>query len=142
MRKEYGVGEGREVSLHVTGGDGGHLLEGRGRMLLRLARIGSVETTAPPEGAAGASAVLRDGTELFLPLAGIIDLDREREPAAREIGRLSGLLQGIEAKLANRNFVTRAPGAVVEREREKRKSCKLQLTKWNEKLTSLRGGDR
>ncbi len=139
MRKEYGVGERREVPLHVTGGESAHLLDGRGRMLRRLARVGSVETAAPTGGAAGASAVLRDGTELFLPLAGLIDLDRERARAEREIGRLSGLLKGIEAKLANHNFVTRAPGTVVDREREKRESCKLQLTKWNEKLTFLSG---
>ena len=139
MRKEYGVGEGTEVSLHVSGGDRVHLLAGRVEMLRRLARIGSVETTPPPEGAVGASGVLRDGTELFLPLEGIIDLDRERARAAREIGRLSGVLGGIESKLANPNFLTRAPGAVVEREREKLASCKLQLTKWNEKLTSLGG---
>ena len=139
MRKEYGVGEGREVSLHVTGGESAHRLEGRGRMLRRLARVGSLENAPPPGGAAGASAVLKDGTELFLPLAGLIDLDRERARAEREIGRLSGLLEGIEAKLANHNFVTRAPGAVVDREREKRESCQLQLTKWKKKLTSLSG---
>ena len=137
MRKEYGVGEGREISLHLTGGDHDGLLEGRGEMLRRLARIGSVVAAPPPSGSAGASGVLRDGTELFLPLEGIIDLDRERGRARREIGRLTGLLKGMEAKLANHNFVTRAPEAVVEREREKLASCQLQLTKWNEKLTSL-----
>ena len=142
MRKEYGVGEGREISLHLTGGDHDGLLEGRGEMLRRLARIGSVLTAPPPAGAAGAGGVLRDGTELFLPLEGIIDLGRERARAVRETGRLSGLLKGMEAKLANHNFVTRAPEAVVEREREKLASCQLQLTKWNEKLTSLGGGER
>ena len=142
MRKEYGVGEGREISLHLTGGDHDGLLEGRGEMLRRLARIGSVLTAPPPAGAAGAGGVLRDGTELFLPLEGIIDLERERTRAVRETGRLSGLLKGMEAKLANHNFVTRAPEAVVEREREKLASCQLQLTKWNEKLTSLEGGER
>ena len=142
MRKEYGVGEGREISLHLTGGDHDGLLEGRGEMLRRLARIGSVLTAPPPAGAAGAGGVLRDGTELFLPLEGIIDLGRERARAVRETGRLSGLLKGMEAKLANHNFVTRAPEAVVEREREKLASCQLQLTKWNEKLTSLEGGER
>jgi len=142
MRKEYGVGEGREVSLHLTGEDHAGLIGGRGEMLRRLARIGSVSTAPPPSGVAGASAVLRDGTELFLPLAGVIDLDRERARAMREIGRLTGILGGIDAKLDNHNFVTRAPGAVVEREREKRESCQLQLTKWNEKLTLLSGGGR
>ena len=142
MRKEYRVGEGREVSLQVAGGGRARLLEGRGEMLGRLARIGSVEVGAPIAGAAGASAVLRDGTGLFVPLEGIIDLDRERARATREVGRLSGVLKGIEAKLANPDFRTRAPATIVDREREKRESCKLQLTKWNEKLTSLGGLDR
>ena len=142
MRKEYGVGEGREVSLHLTGGGHDRLVEGRGEMLRRLARIGSVVTAPPAPGTAGAGGVLRDGTELFLPLEGVIDLERERARAVREIGRLNGLLKGMEAKLANHNFVTRAPEAVVEREREKLASCQLQLTKWNEKLTSLGGEGR
>ena len=142
MRKEYGVGEGREISLHLTGGRHDGRLEGRQEMLRRLARIGSVVTDAPASGTAGASGVLRDGSELFLPLEGIIDLERERARAVREIGRLTGLSKGVEAKLANHNFVTRAPEAVVEREREKLASCQLQLTKWNEKLTSLGGGER
>ncbi len=142
IRKEYRVGEGRRVSLRVAGGGRARVLEGRGEMLGRLARIGSVEVGAPVAGATGASAVLRDGTGLFVPLEGVIDLDRERARAVREVGRLSGVLKGIEAKLANPDFTTRAPGAVVERERQKRESCKLQLTKWNEKLTSLGGTGR
>ena len=140
MRKEYGVGEGREVSLHATGGEHLHLLENRGGMLHRLARIASVRTAAPSAEAVGASAVLGDGTELFLPLEGVIDLDRERARAVREIDRLTGLVERTEAKLANRDFVTRAPAAVVEREREKRRSCRMRLAKWNDKLASLRGG--
>ena len=142
IRKEYGVGEGREVSLHLAGAGRDGLLDGRGEMLRRLARIGSVSVEPPAAGAVGAGAVLRDGTELFLPLEGVIDLDRERARAEREIGRLAGLLRGMEAKLDNHNFVTRAPAEVVEREREKLASCKLQLTKWNEKLTSLGGAGR
>ena len=142
IRKEYRVGEGRQVSLRVAGGGRARVLEGRGEMLGRLARIGSVEVGAPVGGATGASAVLRDGTGVFVPLEGVIDLDRERARAVREVGRLSGVLKGIEAKLANPDFTTRAPATVVAREREKRESCKLQLTKWNEKLTSLGGLDR
>ena len=142
IRKEYGVGEGREVALHLAGTGGDGLVDGRGEMLWRLARIGSVSVEPPPAGTVGAAAVLRDGTELFLPLEGVIDLDRERARAEREIGRLAGLLAGMEAKLDNHNFVTRAPAEVVEREREKLASCKLQLTKWNEKLTSLGGAGR
>ena len=141
LRKVYGVGEGREIVLHVTGGDNSGLLAGRGEMLRRLARVGTVERVPPPAGTVSASGVLRDGTELFLPLEGVIDLDQERARLTREIDRLAGRLKGIEGKLANQNFVTRAPAAVVEREREKLASCKVQFTKWKEKLTVLEGSE-
>jgi len=141
MRKEYRVGEGHEVVVHAVGGEHAHLLDGRAELLRRLARIGSVPRSVPPEGTVCAGAVLRDGTELFLPLAGVIDLDRERARALAQVERLAGQVKGIEGKLANPNFVTRAPEAVVERERQKRESCQLQLTKWKAKLTSL-GGPR
>ena len=139
MRKEYGVGEGREVVLHATGGDQGDVLAARGEMLRRLARIGRVEADPAPDGTAGASAVMRDGTELFMPLTGLIDIERERERLTRETGRLEGRMRGMRAKLANENFVTRAPAEVVEREREKLATCKVQFTKLQEKLTSLAG---
>ena len=139
MRKEYGVGEGREVVLHATGGNRGDLLAARGEVLRRLARIGRVEADPAPDGTAGASAVMRDGTELFMPLTGLIDIERERERLTRETGRLEGRMRGMRAKLANENFVTRAPAEVVEREREKLATCKVQFTKLQEKLTSLAG---
>ncbi len=139
MRKEYGVGEGREVAVHVTGGDGAKRARSHAGMLGRLARIGTIESAPAAPGTVGASAVLRDGTELFLPLAGVIDVERELERLDRETKRLQGRLKGLQAKLANENFVTRAPEAVVAREREKLASCKLQFTKLQEKLTSLRG---
>ena len=141
LRKEYRVGEGTEVALHVTGGASANLLAGREEMLRRLARIGSVRHAPPPPKAAGASAVLRDGTEVFLPLEGVIDVERERTRVAREIDRLASRMKGLEAKLANENFLTRAPEAVVEREREKLASCKVQFTKWKVQLTSLAAGD-
>ena len=139
MRKEYGVGEGREVVLHATGGDRDDVLAARGEMLRRLARVGRVEAKPAPDGTAGASAVMRDGTELFMPLTGLIDIERERERLMRETGRLEGRMRGMRAKLANENFVTRAPAEVVEREREKLATCKVQFTKLQEKLTSLAG---
>ena len=141
LRKEYRVGEGTEVALYVTGGASAELLAGREEMLRRLARIAAVQQAPPPPNAAGAGAVLRDGTEVFLPLEGVIDVERERTRVAREMDRLAARMKGLEKKLANENFLTRAPEAVVERERQKLASCKVQFTKWKVQLTSLAAGD-
>ncbi len=140
MRKEYRVGEGKEVALHVAGDGAAALLEGRDAALRRLARVGRVETAGlPAAGTAGASAVLRDGTELFVPLEGVIDVAKERDRLAAEIARLAAGLKGAEARLASRNFTTKAPPAVVEREREKAASWTDRLAKLKEKRASLAG---
>ena len=137
LRKEYRVGEGKPVAICVTGAPEPALLAEHAEALRKLARIGTVELGPPTEKTAGASAVLRDGTELFMPLAGIIDLEQERRRLDREAGRVAAQLAGTEAKLGNRNFVAKAPAAVVAREREKAASQRVQLEKLEQRLASL-----
>ncbi len=139
LRKEYGVGEGRRVVLHVAGGRGADPLETLGETLLRLARVRAVERGTPAAGTVSAVAVMQDGTELFVPLEGVIDLEAERERLRRQVARLGERRRGVEAKLANANFVARAPAAVVEREREKLSSLAVQQSKWESKLAVLEG---
>ena len=83
------------------------------------------------------TAVMRDGTELFMPLADVIDLERERERLARETARLQGRLRGLEAKLANENFVSRAPEDVVAAERDRLAAHREELAEVERLLDAL-----
>ncbi len=141
LRKEYGVGEGRRVVLHIVAGSGAGVTERCDDILLRLAGIRAVEYSAPLAGQVSAGSVMRDGTELFVPLEGVIDVEAERTRLLGEIERLRARRQVIEKKLSNESFLTRAPSHVVGRERDKLSSCALQLTKWEAKLSVL-GGNR
>jgi valyl-tRNA synthetase len=78
--------------------------------------------------------VLSDGTAVFVPLGDAIDLDRECTRLAAEIARLGGLVASQERKLGNEQFVSRAPTAVVETERQKLAAWRDQ----SEVLTSKR----
>jgi len=75
-----------------------------------------------------ASAVI-EGTEVFVPLKGLIDLEKERERIEKEIDRLEGFLKSVEGKLNNDGFVNNAPEEVVQRERDKRDDTKTNLKK-------------
>jgi valyl-tRNA synthetase len=92
-------------------------------------------------GAVGASAVLESGPRLFLPLEGVVDLERERARLGEEIDRKEALLGAARGKLANTNFVERAPAAVVEKEREKAASLEDQLQGLRDKLALFQGGE-
>jgi valyl-tRNA synthetase len=140
LRKEYGVPEAERIQIRLTGGDSGLLgtVRSQSAALERLARIGGIHEG---EGSGiGAHAVLSGGTELFVPLEGVIDLDRERSRLRGEIERLQGLSAGASKKLDNENFVSRAPDEVVQKERDKLAQYDEQASKLQEKLAELEGG--
>jgi valyl-tRNA synthetase len=139
LRKEYGVGEGQEVSLVLSGAPEafGATVATQADALQRLARVATVESAASPGQGVGAHAVLGNGTEVFMPLEGVIDVAREIGRLDEEIGRLKQQVAAADKMLANQNFVERAPAEVVDREREKARSFREQVGKLEEKLAHL-----
>ena len=79
------------------------------------------------------------GIELYLPLGGIVDLDAERKRLGQEIDRLRGQIEGIESRLANPQFVDRAPAAVVQKERDRVADSRNLVMTLSERLRSLEG---
>ncbi len=141
LRKEYGVGEGAPVTLHLdaSGPEIEAAVEGLRPQLRRMAKVEEIHWGPAPEGVVGASAVLPSGTEAFLPLEGLVDLEKEVARLRKERDRLAGLLTGIEKKLGNENFTSRAPADVVEKERAKAESAQGQIRKLEEKIGSFGG---
>ncbi len=141
LRKEYGVPEGESVAVDLRGGTDTvrSAVDAQGAALARLARVAEVRWDGGGGGVIGAHAVLSGGTELFLPLEGVIDLERERKRLRGEIEGLAKQLAGAEKRLENEQFVTRAPAEVVEREREKAGALREQEGKLRDKLRLLEG---
>ncbi|MDB4951317.1 MAG: valyl-tRNA synthetase [Gemmatimonadetes bacterium] len=140
IRAEYGVQPGKRVPLRIAaaGEESRRMLEANARALRDLGRVEEL-TFGGADGQVGASAVLRSGTEVFVPLAGVIDLDRERGRLRDELTRIEGLIGGTERKLGNESFVSRAPEEVVGKEREKLAGYREQRGKLAGKLAALEG---
>ena len=73
-------------------------------------------TAERPENAMTAAA---GGVEIYLPLKGLIDMEKETARLSKELDGLTKEIARTEGKLANEKFVTKAPVAVVAKEREK-----------------------
>jgi valyl-tRNA synthetase len=67
---------------------------------------------------------------IYMPLEGVVDLDEERRRLAKQREELVKVLTGIDRKLSNEQFISRAPAAVVDRERERQ-------TEFTEKLRQV-----
>jgi valyl-tRNA synthetase len=93
----------------------------------RLARIEALSfAKAAPQGSA--QIVLGEMT-VALPLAGVIDMGTERTRLVREIEKSRAEIKKIDAKLANENFVAKAPPEVVEENRERRADFEATMRK-------------
>ena len=88
---------------------------------------------AAPESSAGMVSVVTDNARMFMPMAELVDLEKERERIEKELANAQKQLQAQIGKLSNQNFVTRAPEAVVNLEREKK--AKLEALIENLKLS-------
>jgi valyl-tRNA synthetase len=62
--------------------------------------------------------VVLPGVEVFVDLAELIDVNAEIAKNEQEARKLDGFITGKKKKLENENFTSRAPAAVVEKERE------------------------
>ena len=79
------------------------------------------------------------GVEVFLPLAGMVDLTAERERLARELSEAEATLGRAEQLLANPRFVERAPEAVVAKERERARAARERVAQVKERQAALVG---
>jgi len=134
IRSSMNVPQDKKANILIRGvGDYRSKIESFEDIMMALGRINSLtladELEKPPQ---SATAVVKK-MELFVPLKGLIDLDQEIERLSKRINELSGHLKNTEKKLANKNFVDRAPENVVKHENQKLKdmTTEFKLVKAN-----------
>ncbi len=103
----------------------------------RLARLSGDELATADSKPKASATTLVEGREIYIPLEGLIDLDAEKDRVQKEIGKLEGLLKGVEKKLSNDKFVANAPEDVVAKEREKMDTYSNDLAKLKAHLADL-----
>ena len=139
-RAEYKVEPGRRIEAIIAAGEEYELLSGQKDILITTARldannlhIASTLETKPTQ----ALALVVGGVEVYLPLAGMVDLAKERQRLAAEIEEVTTGIAGSEKLLANEDFLAKAPAQVVERERNKLAGYRQRQAKLQERLRSL-----
>ena len=77
------------------------------------------------------------GAEIFVPLAGLIDIDKEIDRLQKELEKYQFEVKRVQKKLSNQQFVEKAPAHIVEEERKKEKDYLEKLKKVQKRLANL-----
>ncbi|MCI4662966.1 MAG: valine--tRNA ligase [Neomegalonema sp.] len=137
VRAEMNVGAGAKIPLVLTGASAAAMerLERNEALVMRLARLSewSSAKTAPK----GAITVAIEEAVVNLPLADVIDIKAEKARLEKALGKVEKEAKGIEAKLSNEAFVSKAPEEVVEEQRERLEAGKAEAEKLRAGLTRL-----
>ena len=104
----------------------------------RLARLSGI-TVAEAAPRSSVQLIVR-GETAALPLEGIVDLNAEIARLAKERDKLVTEVAKVDAKLANNDFLARAPEEVVEEQRERREVAEARRAKIEEALARLKAG--
>lgn len=79
------------------------------------------------------------GAELFLPLAGLIDIAQEIARLEKELEHYNKEVERVEKKLANEGFVAKAPAKVIEEETNKKADYTEKRNKVIARIAELKG---
>lgn len=137
VRSEINVPAGAKVPLVMIGANSATAarIARHGGTLMRLARLKSldVETIVP----AGSVQIVLDEAVLAMPLKDVIDISEELQRLEKAISKVDGEIAGLEKKLSNENFTSRAPAKVVEEQRVRKTEAETSVEKLRHALVRL-----
>ncbi len=133
-RSEMNVPPSRRAALTIVT-DSPELFSSAEPFLKRLAGASTVTVSdKTPENADSMVSCATNAAHIFMPLNELVDVEKERERIKGEIAKSEKFAAAIEGKLSNQNFVSRAPEAVVNAEREKLEKTKALIEKLKNSL--------
>lgn len=106
-------------------------------ILKPLARLSNVTMSEKLEKPAHSATAISNGMELYIPLGGLVNFDKEKERMEKRSMEIKRLLSNIEGKLSNQNFLHKAPESVIERERSNKDKLNQELEKINKNLEMI-----
>ena len=121
-----------EVIFKTSDENARNILQNNAKILDKLANVEKYEFNVEIPKLVGFRLV--DTTEIFVPLAELIDLDKEIEKLEKNIEKTQVELDKVLKKLSNENFVAKAKPEAVEKERRIKEELENKISKFKESM--------
>ena len=139
IRSTFNLSPSTPLEARIAPADPEHraIIESMSDHIRRLAKLGQLDLVDSISSGRGSARAIISGAEIEIPLAGLIDFDKERERLERELGKLSGERDSLEKPLANSDFVQRAAADVVTATQDRAAEVASQLAKLQAMIDAL-----
>ncbi|MGN0627888.1 MAG: valine--tRNA ligase [Oscillospiraceae bacterium] len=135
-RAEMNVPPSKKATLYIETEDA-QVFEQCAAFLVRLASASEVEVNAEFD-KAGSVQVITDSAKIYIPMAELIDMEKEVARLEKEKEQCEKQAAGLEARLGNPGFVNKAPENVVAAERDRLAKLKERLAKLEESIAAMK----
>ncbi|MCA8977485.1 MAG: class I tRNA ligase family protein, partial [Planctomycetes bacterium] len=125
----------RLAARFAADGEAATVLAATRTLLANMAGLAEVTVAADAERTADAATVVLGAAKAYL--LGVVDLDKEKAKLQQQAEKLKGQIGGLEKKLGNEGFVSKAPPAVVEQQRDNLEKLRQQLAGIEQSLAEL-----
>lgn len=138
VRSDMNVPAGAKIALVVQ--DANEATKQRLKIyepaLKQMARLSSIDLLSGKAPGRSIKAIVDEAT-LILPIADLIDLDKERERLQKQIAKLQDDISKTDAKLGNEQFVANAPAEILEEFRNRKVEFQQMIDKLATALNQL-----
>jgi valyl-tRNA synthetase len=140
IRAEVNVPLSKKVELQIKAKDdeARTRLENNRKYLENFCRPSHLEIATDLKAPEKSMSAVVTGAELYLPLAGLIDITEEVKRLEKELEKLNNEVDRVQKKLTNENFVNKAPEAIVNEEKAKEKDYLDKRKKVEERIAELK----
>ena len=141
IRAEAGVAPSKEVTALIKTASESELsiLSDNKAFLMKLAKLSSLEFGKELQKPDLSGFRVVGQSEIIVPLLGLLDIEAESKKILDQIAKLEQGLANTNAKLSNKTFVSKAPAAVIEREKANLADYQQKIEKLQANLALLKG---
>ena len=140
LRSDMNLNPGQSLPalLYSESNSAVHAVQANESLLIKLAKLDSLSWAETKSDIPASASLITGDIELFVPLAGLIDVEQEISRITKRIEQLGKEIARIGGKLANPNFADKAPVEVVSKEKEKLEGYENELAKMQIQLESVK----
>jgi valyl-tRNA synthetase len=136
LRADYAIAPGKQIDAILVSAEQATLFNDHAELFARLARTRFRAAVGDEQ---SAHVLLSGGTEILVPLAGMIDVGKECEKMKTEVTQIDQQLKSLIGRLQNESFTSKAPPKVVEGERQKQQELERKRAQLENRIGELCG---